>query len=67
VCLFVCLFVFLSQCIVGTPHPKGPLVKFSSWDSTGKCLLKLFGKPSNWRFHYLMIHLGKTPNKPSET
>lgn len=29
--------------------------------------LKLFGKPSNWCFHYLMIHLDKTPNKPSET
>lgn len=29
--------------------------------------LKLFGNPSNWCFHYLMIHFGKTPNKPFGT
>lgn len=33
------LFVFLSKGIVGTSHPECPLVKSSSWESTGKCLL----------------------------
>uniref|UniRef100_A0A8C9GU40 Uncharacterized protein n=1 Tax=Piliocolobus tephrosceles TaxID=591936 RepID=A0A8C9GU40_9PRIM len=67
-CTQILVFMLLIKCIFSIiTHPIMPYLYMKSKITMLYCYVlkfkSLFEKPSNWCFHYIMIHLDKTPNQ----